>query len=60
MHGVFWVLVVGVAGWLTAQMIGQEGYGEILGGHVGWLDMTFGFVGASVGSYLFLLRYSAP
>jgi uncharacterized membrane protein YeaQ/YmgE (transglycosylase-associated protein family) len=60
MHGIFWVLMVGVAGWLTGQMMGQEPYGEILGGHVGGLDMIFGFVGASVGSYLFLLRSSAP
>jgi uncharacterized membrane protein YeaQ/YmgE (transglycosylase-associated protein family) len=60
MQGIFWVLMVGLAGWLAGQMMGQEGYGEILGGHVGGLDMIFGFVGASVGSYLFLLRSSAP
>jgi uncharacterized membrane protein YeaQ/YmgE (transglycosylase-associated protein family) len=68
MHGIFWVLyarnilvlMVGVAGWLTGQMMGQGGYAEIFGDHVGGLDMIFGFVGASVGSYLFLLRSSAP
>jgi uncharacterized membrane protein YeaQ/YmgE (transglycosylase-associated protein family) len=60
MYGIFWVLMIGVAGWLSGMVAGEEGYEEILGVHIGELDMIFGFVGASVGSYLFLLRSSAP
>lgn len=53
MNALFWVLMVGVAGWLTGKIIGEEGYGEILGGYADGLDIIFGIVGASIGGYLF-------
>ena len=54
MNGIFWVLVVGVTGWLTGKMIGEEGYGKVLrGGYADGLDIFFGIVGASIGGYLF-------
>jgi hypothetical protein len=52
--------MVGVARWLSGMMIGGEGYGEILEGYAGGLDVIFGVVGGYVGSYLFLLRSAAP
>ena len=58
MYGILWILMVGVARWGTGQMIGESGYEEILQGHAGGLDVTFGVIGAYVGSYLFLLRSS--
>ena len=53
MNGLFWVLMVGVTGWLTGKMIGEKGYGEALGGYANGLDILFGVVGASIGGYLF-------
>jgi len=53
MNGIFWVLMVGVAGWLTGKIIGENSYGETLGGYAGYLDIIFGIIGASVGGYLF-------
>jgi len=60
MYGIFALLMVGVARWWTGNMIGEEGYGEILEGFTGGLDVIFGVVGAYVGSYFFLLRSPAP
>ena len=56
MYGIFALLMVGVARWWTGNMIGEEGYREILEGFTGGLDVIFGVVGAYVGSYFFLLR----
>ena len=53
MNGLFWVLTVGVTGWLTGKMIGEKGYGEAFGGYTDGLDIIFGIVGASIGGYLF-------
>ena len=55
MNGLFWVLVVGVTGWLTGKMFGVKGYGEALGGYTDGLDIIFGIVGASIGGYLISL-----
>ena len=61
MYAIFWLLLmVGVARWLSGMMIGGEGYGEILEGYVGGLDVIFGVVAAYVGNYLFLLRSAGP
>lgn len=61
MYAIFWLLLmVGVARWLSGMMNGEEGYGEILKGYAGGLDVIFGVVGGYVGSYLFLLRSAAP
>ena len=54
MNGIFWILVGGIAGWLTGKLIGEKGYGKVLGrGYAKGLDIVFGIVGASVGGYLF-------
>jgi uncharacterized membrane protein YeaQ/YmgE (transglycosylase-associated protein family) len=58
MDGLFWVLIVGVAGWMTGKMIGQTGYGEALGGFADGLDIVFGVVGAFMGGYLFFWVFS--
>jgi uncharacterized membrane protein YeaQ/YmgE (transglycosylase-associated protein family) len=51
---VFWVLMVGITSWLTGMLIGKEGYGRILrASYAGGLDVVLGFVGASIGGYLF-------
>ncbi|MGH7826337.1 MAG: GlsB/YeaQ/YmgE family stress response membrane protein [Candidatus Binatia bacterium] len=51
---VFWVLLVGVTGWLAGKLIGEKGYGEALGGYADGLDIVLGIVGASMGGYLLL------
>lgn len=54
MNGIFWVLMVGVIGWLTGKLIGEKGYGKVLRGYAtNGLDIVFGIVGASIGGYLF-------
>jgi uncharacterized membrane protein YeaQ/YmgE (transglycosylase-associated protein family) len=53
MDGLFWVLMVGVTGWLTGKVIGEMGYGKALGGYADGLDIIFGIAGASMGVYLF-------
>ncbi len=54
MNGLIWVLMVGVAGWLTGKIVGEKGYGKVLrGGYAGGLDVFFGIMGASIGGYLF-------
>jgi uncharacterized membrane protein YeaQ/YmgE (transglycosylase-associated protein family) len=54
MNGIVWILTVGVAGWLTGKMFGEEGYGKVLrGGYADWLDILIGTIGASIGGYLF-------
>ena len=54
MNGIFWVLMVGITGWLTGKLIGEKGYGKVLGrGYAKGLDVVFGIVGASFGGYLF-------
>ncbi|HEU4342097.1 MAG TPA: GlsB/YeaQ/YmgE family stress response membrane protein [Candidatus Binatia bacterium] len=54
MSGIFWILVGGVAGWLTGTFLGEEGYGKrLLGGYARSLDIVLGMVGASFGGYLF-------
>lgn len=41
MNGLFWVLVVGVTGWLTEKMIGGKGYGEALGDYTdAWISSS--------------------
>lgn len=53
MNGLFWILMVGVTGWLTGKMIGEEGYGKVLrGGYADGLDILLGAIGASIGGYL--------
>ncbi len=58
MNGLFWLLMVGVTGWLTGMIIGETGYGEALGGYADGLDIIFGIVGASLGGYLFFWAVS--
>lgn len=54
MNGLFWVLVVGITGWLTGRLTGERGYGKaLLGGYASGLDILLGIVGASFGGYLF-------
>lgn len=54
MNAIFWVLMTGVAGWLTGRMFGEEGYGKVLrGGYAEGVDIVLGIVGASIGGYLF-------
>ncbi|TAJ80169.1 GlsB/YeaQ/YmgE family stress response membrane protein [bacterium] len=54
MNGLIWVLMAGVAGWLTGKIVGQEGYAKALDGYVTkGLDIVFGIMGASIGGYLF-------
>jgi len=53
MDGLYWLLMVGITGWLTGKMIGETGYGEALGGYADGLDIVLGIVGASMGGYLF-------
>jgi hypothetical protein len=55
----FWVLVVGVTGWLTGKVIGEAGYGEALGGYADGLDIIVGIMGGAVGGYLFFGTISA-
>ena len=52
MIGLIWVLIVGVAGWLTEKILGEEGYGKALGGYAVGLDIFFGIIGASFCGYL--------
>jgi uncharacterized membrane protein YeaQ/YmgE (transglycosylase-associated protein family) len=53
MDGLYWFLVVVVAGWLTGKMIGNNGYREILARYTtDSLDTVFGIVGASIAGYL--------
>jgi uncharacterized membrane protein YeaQ/YmgE (transglycosylase-associated protein family) len=58
MDGLFWVLIIGVTGWLTGKMIGETGYGEALGGYADGLDIIFGIVGAFMAGYLFFWAVS--
>ncbi len=54
MNGIFWILAGGITGWLTGKLIGEKGYGKVLGGYAtNGLDIVFGIVGASIGGYLF-------
>ena len=53
MDGLFWVLMVGVTGWLTGKIIGETGYGEALRDYADGLDIVLGIVGASMGGYLY-------
>jgi uncharacterized membrane protein YeaQ/YmgE (transglycosylase-associated protein family) len=54
MSGIFWILVGGIAGWLTGTFMGEEGYGKRLPGvYASSLDIVLGIVGASFGGYLF-------
>ena len=56
MSGIFWILVGGMAGWLTGTFMGEQGYGKrLLGGYARSLDIVLGMVGASFGGYLFFL-----
>jgi uncharacterized membrane protein YeaQ/YmgE (transglycosylase-associated protein family) len=59
MDGVFWVLIVGIVGWLTGKMIGETGYGQALGGFADGLDVLLGVIGAFMGAYLFLWTLGA-
>jgi hypothetical protein len=43
MGGLYFILVVAVAGWLTGKMIGNKGYGEILPDYASdFLDIFLG------------------
>jgi uncharacterized membrane protein YeaQ/YmgE (transglycosylase-associated protein family) len=54
MDRIFFVLIAGVAGWLTGKLIGEQSYGRTLTGRgATGLDMIFGVVGGSIGHYLF-------
>jgi len=54
MNGIFWILVGGITGWLTGKLIGEKGYGKVLGNYAtNALDIVFGIMGASIGGYLF-------
>ena len=54
MNGIFWVLLVGVTGWLTGKLLGEKGYAKALGGYgTKGLDIVLGIFGASIGGYLF-------
>src|SRR5712692_2260177 len=54
MNGIFWIFVGGITGWLTGKLVGEKGYGKaLLGGYAIGLDIIFGFIGASIGGYLF-------
>lgn len=54
MNGIFWIVLGGITGWLTGKLIGEKGYGKLLGGYAtNGLDILFGIVGASIGGYLF-------
>lgn len=54
MNGIFWILVGGIAGWLTGKIVGEKGYGKaLLGGYAIGLDIIFGIIGASIGGHLF-------
>lgn len=54
MNGIFWILVGVITGWLTGKLIGEKGYGKVLGGYAtNGLDIVFGIWGASIGGYLF-------
>jgi uncharacterized membrane protein YeaQ/YmgE (transglycosylase-associated protein family) len=54
MSGIFWILVGGIAGWLTGTLMGGEGYGKrLLGGYPRTLDILLGILGACFGGYLF-------
>ncbi len=55
MNGIFWVLMVGITGWLTGLLIGQKGYARTsVGCATNGLDIVLGIIGASIGGYLFL------
>jgi uncharacterized membrane protein YeaQ/YmgE (transglycosylase-associated protein family) len=49
----FWVLIVGVTGWLTGRLMGEPGYGEVLERYADGLDVVLGTVGAAFAGYLF-------
>ena len=54
MNAISWVLVGGITGWLTGELIGQDEHGEVLkDGYQKGLDVILGIVGASIGGYLF-------
>ena len=54
MNGIFWIVLGGITGWLTGKLIGEKGYGKVLGGYAtNGLDILLGIVGASIGGYLF-------
>ena len=54
MNSLIWILLGAITGWLTGRIVGEEGYGKVLGiGYAKGLDIVFGIVGASLGGYLF-------
>ena len=54
MNGIFWIVSGGITGWLTGKLIGEKGYGKLLGGYAtNGLYILLGIVGASIGGYLF-------
>jgi uncharacterized membrane protein YeaQ/YmgE (transglycosylase-associated protein family) len=54
MNVITWIVLGGIAGWLTGKLIGEKGYGRGLsGGYTRSIDIFFGCVGASIGGYLF-------
>ena len=54
MEALFLVLLVGGCGWLTGKIIGETGYGEILGRNTTQgLDIVLGVTGASIAGYVF-------
>jgi hypothetical protein len=54
MNGIPGILIGGMTGWLTGKSIGEKGYGKFLSaGYARSLDVFFGAIGASFGSYLY-------
>ncbi len=61
MNGMFWVLMVGITGWVTGLLIGQKGYAKaLIGAATNGLDILLGIIGASVGSSLFFSPMAGP
>lgn len=51
MGGIYWFLIVGIAGWFSGKMIGEAGYGKA--SYADGLDILLGILGASIGGYLY-------
>ena len=54
MDKVILFLLIGLVGWWIGNMTGLVGYEQIYETEPSGLDMIFGIVGSSAGSYLFL------
>jgi len=54
MDKIFLFLLIGLAGWWLGNMAGLVGYERFYETEPSGLDMIFGIVGSSAGSYFFL------